>query len=229
MGKLGYCVPCGEERNPVDATEVVDGDPMCQAHSGAPARREQRETEGAQARGVTPQEDAPVAEETGQPAVKATIAGRERDGRVREARGPHGKGRISDEIKAKVKAEFGSMSNEKLGLKYGISGVTVGTICKGLSKRPPLAADLAAEKKALAKKLEGSTRVAKLTGTERTAAHPVVMAAMQLGAGPAVTQAVGFEMVSLHVTEAALDRLLLAVSLANKQRAVQFLINEGAV
>ncbi len=28
MGRLGYYLPCGEERNPVDATAIVDGDPM---------------------------------------------------------------------------------------------------------------------------------------------------------------------------------------------------------
>lgn len=29
MGRLGYCVPCGERRQDVDATVVIDGDPMC--------------------------------------------------------------------------------------------------------------------------------------------------------------------------------------------------------
>lgn len=29
MGRLGYCVPCGERRRDVDATVVIDGDPLC--------------------------------------------------------------------------------------------------------------------------------------------------------------------------------------------------------
>ena len=31
MGRLGYCLPCGELRRDVDATVVIDGDPMCAA------------------------------------------------------------------------------------------------------------------------------------------------------------------------------------------------------
>ena len=29
MSRLGYCLPCGERGEPVDATVVIDGDPMC--------------------------------------------------------------------------------------------------------------------------------------------------------------------------------------------------------
>lgn len=33
MAKLGFCIPCGEDRKDVDATLVIDGEPMCNAHA----------------------------------------------------------------------------------------------------------------------------------------------------------------------------------------------------
>jgi hypothetical protein len=33
MGRLGWCVPCGEERRDVEATQMVDGDPLCAMHA----------------------------------------------------------------------------------------------------------------------------------------------------------------------------------------------------
>lgn len=33
MGRLGYCIPCGEGRRDVDATVMVGDDPMCDMHA----------------------------------------------------------------------------------------------------------------------------------------------------------------------------------------------------
>ncbi len=186
MGRLGYCVPCGEDRNPVDATVMVDGDPMCQAHAGAAARRENRAMEAT----------APVA------ATEQEPSSEERKG---EERATMNTGRISDEIRAKVKAEFGTMSNEALGRKYGISGVSVGSICKGIEKKPH-------EREPAKRVIVAEAPQCLSQGCPDSSSLP--------GVGARVT---------LHVPEAALDRLLLAVSAANKARAVQFLIDEGAV
>ena len=33
MGRLGYCITCGEENRPTDATIIIDGAPLCNSHA----------------------------------------------------------------------------------------------------------------------------------------------------------------------------------------------------
>ena len=200
MRDLGYCVPCGVRRIPEQATEVVDGDPMCRACAGVTAKRER----------------GPERAATVPPATVATTAGvrpqQKKEGKVN-------KGRISDEVRAKVMAEYGSMSNEALGLKYGISGVSVGTFCKGLPKRQRHGHEELSP-----------TRTARLPIAQDEAPGPAAPPAPRsLGAPVPLPARMEMETVPLHVSEAALDRLLLQLAIANKQRAVQYLINEGLV
>jgi hypothetical protein len=128
-----------------------------------------------------------------------------KDGGDREAGKMAGRRRISEEVKAKVRAEYGTMSNEALARKYGTNGVRIAYICRDLAKperRKAGKAIRAAESKA---GLEAALK----RDQQSTAAEEALA--------------------TLKVPASALDRMWSGLDLDNKARAIQYLVSEGMV
>ena len=203
MAKLGYCVPCGVDHIPTEAVVTVDGDPMCTAHALLAGD---------------------VFEPKPQPAhVPAVATAIEREARKRdlrlgtwmeaaakdvgdmEAGKMAGRRRISEEVKAKVRAEYGTMSNEALGRKYGTNGVRIAYICRDLAKP---------ERRKAGKAIRAAESTAGLEA-----------ALKRYRQSTAAEEALA----TLKLPASALDRMWSALDLDNKARAIQYLVSEGMV
>ena len=124
MSKLGYCMPCGVEHIPRDAVVMVDDEPMCAAHAGVYQRRgAERDGPAGAAAGV----------KVPPPAIASTKPAAGVDGVGNEGK-RMAKRRISEGVHAKVRAEYGTMTDSALQRKYGLGGGTVAWLCRDLPR-----------------------------------------------------------------------------------------------
>jgi hypothetical protein len=116
-----------------------------------------------------------------------------------------GRRRISEEVKAKIRAEYGTMSDLALQRKYNLGNGTVAWLCRDLAKP---------ERRKAGKAIRAAESTAGLEAAlkrdRQSTAAEEALATLKL---PAV----------------ALDRMWSALDLDNKARAIQYLVSEGMV
>ena len=203
MANLRYCVPCGVDHIPKDAVLMVDGDWMCAAHALRAGHVFEPKPQPPHVPAVATAIEREARKRDLRAGTKMESAAK--DGGDREAGKMAGRRRISEEVKAKVRAEYGTMSDLALQRKYNLGGGSVANICRDLAKperRKAGKAIRAAESK--------SGLEAALKRDQQSTAAEEALATLKLPAS-------------------ALDRMWSALDLDNKARAIQYLVSEGMV